>query len=172
MILAAQAIKCRDAKVIIAGGMESMSNAPYLLYARQGFRYGDQKLVDSMIHYGLWCAFEKQHMGHAAEYTAEKSRISREEQDRFAYQSHMKAVRAMESGNFSKELISLAAKDGMIEKDETPRPDTSIEKLSKLRPAFKENGTVTAGNAPGLNDGASALLWSSSMPPSYRHGSS
>ncbi len=159
VILAAQAIKCGDAKVVIAGGMESMSNAPYLLYgARQGFRYGDQKLVDSMIHDGLWCAFENRHMGMAAEYTAQKSKISREEQDRFAYQSHMKAVKAMESGRFAKELIPLQAKDGPIEKDETPRPDTSLEKLSKLRPAFKENGTVTAGNAPGLNDGASALL--------------
>lgn len=159
VILAAQAIRCGDAKIVIAGGMESMSNAPYLLYgARQGFRYGDQKLVDAMIHDGLWCAFEQKHMGMAAEYTAEKSKISREEQDRFAYQSHMKAVKAMETNRFAKELVSLQAKDGAIDKDETPRPDTSLEKLSKLRPAFKENGTVTAGNAPGLNDGASALL--------------
>ena len=158
VILAAQAIKCRDAKMIIAGGMEAMSNAPFLLYARRGLRYGDQKLVDSMIHDGLWCAFEKHHMGNAAEYTAEKSSISREEQDHFAYQSHMKAVRAMEKGKFAKELIPLQAKDGVIDRDETPRPDTSLEKLAKLRPAFKENGTVTAGNAPGLNDGASALL--------------
>lgn len=159
VILAAQAIKCGDAKIVIAGGMESMSNAPYLIFgARQGLRYGDQKLIDSMIHDGLWCAFEQQHMGMAAEYTAQKSKISREAQDRFALESHMKAVKAMETGKFAKELIALAAKDGVIDKDETPRPDTSLEKLSKLRPAFKENGTVTAGNAPGLNDGASALL--------------
>ncbi len=159
VILAAQAIKCGDAQIVIAGGMESMSNAPYLLFgARGGFRYGDQKLIDALIHDGLWCAFEQQHMGNAAEYTAGKSKISREEQDRFAYESHRKAVKAMESGKFANELIPLQAKDGPIDKDETPRPDTSLEKLAKLRPAFKENGTVTAGNAPGLNDGASALL--------------
>jgi acetyl-CoA C-acetyltransferase len=158
VILAAQAIKAGDAKIIIAGGMESMSNTPYLLRgARAGFKFGDQKLVDAMIHDGLWCAFENQHMGLAAEYTAAKSKITREEQDRFAYESHMKAVQAMKSGKFANELIPLQAKDGPITEDETPRPDTSLEKLAKLKPAFKEGGTVTAGNAPGLNDGASVL---------------
>ena len=159
VVLAAQAIKAGDAKLVIAGGMESMSNAPYLLYgARQGFKFGDQKLVDLLVHDGLWCSFEDHHMGNSAEYTAKKSGISRQDQDRFAYQSHMKAVKAMESGKFAKELIPLQAKDGPINADETPRPDTSLEKLAKLRPAFQQDGTVTAGNAPGLNDGASALL--------------
>jgi acetyl-CoA C-acetyltransferase len=159
VILAAQAIKCGDAKIIIAGGMESMSNAPYLVPgARRGFRYGDQKLVDSMIYDGLWCAFEGHHMGNSAEYTAEKSGISREDQDRFALESHRKAVRATEEGRFKDELVPLEGKEGLIEVDETPRPDTSLEKLAQLKPVFKSDGTVTAGNAPGLNDGASALL--------------
>jgi acetyl-CoA C-acetyltransferase len=163
VILAAQAIKSGDAKIVIAGGMESMSNTPYLLKgARAGFKFGDQKLIDAMIYDGLWCAFENHHMGLAAEYTAAKSKITREEQDRFAYESHMKAVQAMKSGKFANELIPLQAKDGPITEDETPRPDTSLEKLAKLKPAFKEGGTVTAGNAPGLNDGASALLIMSS----------
>jgi acetyl-CoA C-acetyltransferase len=163
VILAAQAIKAGDARVVIAGGMESMSNTPYLLKgARAGFKFGDQKLVDAMIYDGLWCAFENQHMGLAAEYTAAKSKISREEQDRFAYESHMKAVAAMQSGKFANEIVALHAKDGPITQDETPRPDTSLEKLAQLKPAFTEGGTVTAGNAPGLNDGASALLIMSS----------
>jgi len=159
VILAVQAICGGDARVVIAGGMESMSNAPYLLPgARRGLRYGDVQMVDSMIHDGLWCAFEGHHMGMAAEYTAEKSGISREDQDRFALESHRKAVRAAQEGRFRHELIPLDAEDGRIEADETPRPDTSLEKLAQLKPVFKEGGTVTAGNAPGLNDGASALL--------------
>ncbi len=159
VILAAQAIKAGDAKIVIAGGMESMSNTPYVLKgARAGFKFGDQKLVDAMVYDGLWCAFENHHMGLSAEYTANKSKITREEQDRLAYESHMKAVKAMETGKFANELISLQAKDGAITQDETPRADTSLEKLAKLKPAFTEGGTVTAGNAPGLNDGASALL--------------
>jgi acetyl-CoA C-acetyltransferase len=159
VLLAAQAIRADDARLIVAGGMESMSHAPYLLYgARQGFKFGDQKLVDMLIHDGLWCSFEDQHMGNSAEYTAEKSKISRADQDKYAYESHMKAVRATQSGKFAHELIPLQAKDGPIDTDETPRPDTSLEKLAKLSPAFKKDGTVTAGNAPGLNDGASALL--------------
>jgi len=159
VVLAAQAIKCGDARVVIAGGMESMSNAPYLIKGvRKGFRYGDQKLIDSMIYDGLWCAFEGHHMGNSAEYTAEKSGISREDQDRYALESHRKAVRATEEGRFKDELIPLEGEEGLIEADETPRPDTSLEKLAQLRPVFKKDGTVTAGNAPGLNDGASALL--------------
>ncbi len=159
VILAAQALQLGEARAVIAGGMETMSHAPYLLLgARQGFRYGDQKLVDSMIHDGLWCAFEDQHMGHAAEYTARKSQISREDQDRFAYESHRKALRATEEGKFQNELIPLETKEGLLDRDETPRPDTSPEKLAQLRPVFQKDGTVTAGNAPGLNDGASALL--------------
>lgn len=159
VILAAQAIRCGDAEVVIAGGMESMSNAPFLLQgARKGFKYGHQKMIDAMIHDGLWCAFENQHMGNAAEYTAEKSGISRQEQDRFALESHRKAVQATEECRFQNELVPLEGQEGAIDRDETPRPDTSLEKLAKLRPAFKEEGTVTAGNAPGLNDGACALL--------------
>ncbi|HED03776.1 MAG TPA: acetyl-CoA C-acetyltransferase [Candidatus Fraserbacteria bacterium] len=161
VLLAAQALKAGDARLLIAGGMEAMSNAPYLLYgARRGFKYGDRKLVDMLIHDGLWCSFAGQHMGNSAEYTAEKSGISREDQDRYAYQSHMKAVRAAREGRFAHELIPLQGKDGPIEADETPRPDTSLEKLAQLRPAFVAQGTVTAGNAPGLNDGAAVLLLS------------
>jgi acetyl-CoA C-acetyltransferase len=122
VILAAQAIKSGDAKIVIAGGMESMSNTPYLLKgARAGFKFGDQKLIDAMIYDGLWCAFENHHMGLAAEYTAAKSKITREEQDRFAYESHMKAVQAMKSGKFANELIPLQAKDGPITEDETKK---------------------------------------------------
>jgi acetyl-CoA C-acetyltransferase len=163
VIMAAQAIRAGDATIVMAGGMESMSNTPYVLRgARAGFKFGDQRLVDAMVNDGLWCAFENHHMGLSAEYTADKSKITREEQDHLAYESHMKAAKAMETGKFANELITLQAKDGAITQDETPRPDTSLEKLAKLKPAFKEGGTVTAGNAPGLNDGASALLMMSS----------
>jgi acetyl-CoA C-acetyltransferase len=159
VIYAAQAIKCGDANALIAGGMESMSNAPYIAQgARAGFRYGDKKFVDAMIHDGLWCAFENQHMGNSAEYTAKRAKITREEQDRFSFESHQKALRAQAECHFKNELIPLQAKDGLIEKDESPRSDTSMEQLAKLKTAFDPNGTVTAGNAPGLNDGASALL--------------
>lgn len=159
LISAAQAIKCGDANAIIAGGMESMSNVPYFMYGmRKGVKAGDQKMVDGMIHDGLWCAFEKHHMGLSAEYTANKSEITREMQDEFSYQSHQKALAAIESGAFAEELIPLEAKDGIIDRDETPRADTTVEKLAGLRTAFSKEGTVTAGNAPGLNDGASALL--------------
>lgn len=159
IISATQAIKCGDANAIIAGGMESMSNVPYFMYGmRKGVKAGDQKMVDGMIHDGLWCAFEKHHMGLSAEYTANKSSITREMQDEFSYQSHQKALAAIESGAFAEELIPLEAKDGIIDRDETPRADTTVEKLAGLRTAFSKEGTVTAGNAPGLNDGASALL--------------
>jgi len=159
LISATQAIKCGDANAIIAGGMESMSNVPYLMYGmRKGVKAGDQKLVDGMIHDGLWCAFEKHHMGLSAEYTANKSSITREMQDEFSFQSHQKALAAMESGAFANELIPLEAKDGIIDQDETPRADTTLERLGGIRTAFSKEGTVTAGNAPGLNDGASALL--------------
>ncbi|HEY5596605.1 MAG TPA: acetyl-CoA C-acyltransferase, partial [Candidatus Bipolaricaulota bacterium] len=159
IIAASQAIRCGDAQAVIAGGMESMSNAPYLAFGlRQGVKAGDQKLADSMIHDGLWCAFEKHHMGLSAEYTAKKSGITRRMQDELALHSHQKALKAMESGAFKDELIPLQASDGPIAVDETPRADSSLEKLGKLKPAFSADGTVTAGNAPGLNDGASALL--------------
>ncbi|MGQ9477403.1 MAG: thiolase family protein [Candidatus Bipolaricaulia bacterium] len=159
VILAAQAIKAGDAKAIIAGGMESMTNAPYALPgARAGFRLWDQQVKDLLVYDGLWCNFEDRHMGLAAEYTAKKSGISREEQDRFAYESHMKAARATEAGKFKEELIPIPFKDGLLERDETIRPDTALEKLAKLKPVFQEGGTVTAGNSPGLCDGASAVL--------------
>jgi acetyl-CoA C-acetyltransferase len=159
VILAAQAIKAGDAKAIIAGGMESMTNAPYALPgARQGYRLWDQQVKDLLVYDGLWCNFEDKHMGLAAEYTAKKSGISREEQDRYAYESHMKAARATEEGKFKEEIIPIPFKDGLLERDETIRPDTTLEKLAKLKPVFQEGGTVTAGNSPGLCDGASAVL--------------
>ena len=159
VILAAQAIKAGDAKAIIAGGMESMTNAPYALPgARAGFRLWDQQVKDLLVYDGLWCNFEDKHMGVAAEYTAKKSGISREEQDRFAYESHMKAARATEAGKFKEEIVPIPFKDAVLERDETIRPDTALEKLAKLKPVFQEGGTVTAGNSPGLCDGASAVL--------------
>ena len=159
LICGVQAIKVGDAQIVIVGGMESMSHAPFLLHGlRSGVKAGDQKLVDAMIHDGLWCAFEGHHMGLSAEYTAQKSCITRQMQDEFSLGSHKKALAAMEAGAFDNELIPLEAKDGPIDRDETPRAETTLEKLAKLRPAFNADGSVTAGNAPGLNDGASALM--------------
>ena len=158
-IMGAQAIKAGDAQAIIAGGMESMTHAPYALPgARAGFRLWDQQVKDLLIYDGLWCNFEDKHMGVAAEWTAEKSGISREEQDEYAYNSHMKAARATEAGKFKEEIVPIETKDGVLDKDETIRADTSLEKLAKLKPVFQEGGTVTAGNSPGLCDGASAVL--------------
>jgi len=162
--LATQAIKLGDADCIIAGGMESMSGTPYVLHgAKAGFKFGDRKLQDSMILDGLWCSFKNWHMGGAAELTAEKSNISREEQDEYAFNSHKKAVAAQENGKFDKEIfpIEIPQRKGdpiIFKKDECPRPNISLEGLAKLRPAFQKDGTVTAGNAPGLNDGSSALV--------------
>ncbi|MFQ6034158.1 MAG: thiolase family protein [Candidatus Bipolaricaulia bacterium] len=159
VIMGAQAIKAGDAKTIIAGGMESMTNVPYALPgARAGYRLWDQQVKDLLIYDGLWCNFEDKHMGVAAEYTASKSGISREEQDEYAYNSHMKAARATEEGKFQDEIVPIETKDGVLERDETIRPDTSLERLATLKPVFQEGGTVTAGNAPGLCDGASAVL--------------
>ncbi len=164
VMLAAQAIKANDGDVFIAGGMESMSNAPYLLpKARTGYRMGDGALVDSVVHDGLWCAFEGVHMGEEAEVVADKYGISREAQDQFAYQSHMKAHAATEAGRFRDEMVpvEVPGKKGptIVDRDESIRPDTSIEALGRLNPVFRmEYGTVTAGNAPGLNDGASATV--------------
>ncbi len=141
-----------------------MSNAPYLLpKARTGYRMGNGELVDSVVHDGLWCAFENVHMGEEAEIVADKYQISREAQDQFAYQSHMKANEATEAGRFRDEMIpvEIPSKKGatVVDRDESIRPDTSIEALGKLNPAFrKEDGTVTAGNAPGLNDGGAATV--------------
>jgi acetyl-CoA C-acetyltransferase len=162
--LAAQAVQLGDSELVIAGGMESMSNCPYLLpQARTGYRLGDGKLIDSMIHDGLWDVYEDFHMGMTGELVAEKYKITREEQDRFAYESHQKAVRARKSCFFESQIlpIEVPQKKGeplVIKYDESPREDTSIEALAKLKPAFKKDGTVTAGNAPGTNDGAAALV--------------
>jgi len=163
VMLAAQAIKAGDADCVVAGGMESMSNAPHYVYGmRGGIKFGNQELVDGLIHDGLWCSFGDCHMGSYAEYTAQKAKVSREEQDRFSFESHQKAVAAMEACRFGAEIVKveIPGKKGptVIEKDESPRKDTTLEALAGLSAAFEKGGTVTAGNAPGLNDGASALV--------------
>ena len=162
--LAAQSIRLGETEIEVAGGMESMSNCPYLIEgARTGFRLGNQQMIDSMIHDGLWDAYEDFHMGMTAELVAEKYKISREAQDRFAVESHHKAVRATKSCFFESQIlpVEVPQKKGapvVVSKDESPREDTSVEALAKLKPAFKKDGTVTAGNAPGTNDGAAALV--------------
>ncbi|WP_371373561.1 acetyl-CoA C-acetyltransferase [Sporomusa aerivorans] len=161
--LAAQAILSGDADIVVAGGMESMSNAPYLLNkARSGYRMGHDKLVDSMIQDGLWCAFNDYHMGITAENVAARYGITREEQDRLAAESQAKAVQAIETGAFKEEIVPVAIKtkkgEVVVDTDEYPRDATTAEKLSALKPAFKKDGTVTAGNASGINDGAAALV--------------
>jgi len=164
VMLAAQAIRAGDAECIAAGGMENMSAAPYLLQdARTGYRLGDGKLVDSMVHDGLWCAVNDFHMGKTGELVAEKYKIVREEQDRFAAASHRKAAAAQAAGKFDREIVPYAIpqKKGeplIFAKDEAVRPDTTPEVLAKLRPAFAEGGTVTAGNAPGVNDAGAAVI--------------
>ena len=168
VMLAAQAIKAGDAQVILAGGQESMSNAPFYMYGmREGVKLGDQKIVDGMIKDGLWCAVCDVHMGGHAEYTAKKAKLTREEQDRFAAESHAKAIAAMEGGRFRDEIVpvEIPGKKGptTIAQDESPRKDTTAESLAKLRPAFPgkdkaDELTVTAGNASSLNDGASAIV--------------
>ena len=162
--LAAQAIQLEEAHLVIAGGMESMSNAPYLLPdAREGMRLGNGKVVDAMIQDGLWDAFENFHMGNTGELVAEKYRITRQQQDEFALNSHRKAVAASREGRFRSQLspISVPQKKGesvLVTVDESPREDTSFDQLSRLKPIFKKDGTVTAGNAPGTNDGAAAVI--------------
>ena len=163
VMLAAQAIKAGDLQCVVAGGMESMSSAPHYLYGiRGGVKAGNQTLVDGMIHDGLWDSFGDVHMGRLAEYTAKKAGISREDQDRFALDSHRKAVAAMEACRFKAEMVPVEVpskkETTRVAKDEGPRPDTTLEALAALKPAFEKDGTVTAGNAPGLNDGASALV--------------
>jgi len=159
VVSAVQAIRCGDGQCMIAGGMESLSNTPHLLYKfRAGVKAGDQSLIDAMIHDGLWCAFEDHHMGFAAEYTAKKSAITRQMQDELAFQSHQKAIRATDAGAFDDEMIAIGEGNHRVPQDETFRRDTSLEKLAALRPAFTPDGSVTAGNAPGLNDAAAALL--------------
>src|SRR5690348_12113961 len=163
VMLAAQAIKAGDEQCVVAGGMESMTNAPHYVYGmRGGIKAGDQNLVDGMIRDGLWDSFSNQHMGNLAEYTAKKAGVSRADQDAFAFASHQKAVAAMEACHFKDQIVpvEIPGKKGptVIEKDECPRKDTTIEALAALKPSFEKDGTVTAGNAPGLNDGASALV--------------
>lgn len=163
VMLAAQAIKAGDAQCIVAGGMEAMSASPHYLYGyRNGIKAGNQTIVDGMIHDGLWDSFGTTHMGGYAEYTAQKAGITRQEQDQFAYDSHRKAVAAIESCKFSQEIVpvEVPGKGGVtrVTTDESPRKDTSLDVLAKLKPAFQKDGTVTPGNAPGLNDGASALV--------------
>jgi acetyl-CoA C-acetyltransferase len=164
VMLAAQAIKAGDGDLFIAGGMESMSNAPYLLAkARTGYRMGDATLIDSVVHDGLWCAVENVHMGEEAEVVAEMYHVTREEQDQFSYQSHMKAQVATEAGRFHEEMVPVEISENkgklVVDRDEPIRPDTTIEALGKLPTAFrKQSGTVTAGNAPGLSDGAAATI--------------
>jgi len=164
VVLAAQAVKLGDSSVVIAGGLESMSNVPYALpKARFGYRLGHGKLVDLMIHDGLWCAFNDYHMGNVGEIVAEKYGISRERQDEYAFNSHRKAVAAILAGKFKSQIVPVTiprrkSEPIVVDTDEGPRADTSIEKLAKLRPVFKKDGSVTAGNAPSVNDAASAVI--------------
>ena len=164
VMMAAQGVQLGDAEVVVAGGMESMSNAPYLLpKAREGFRMGNVQMIDTMIHDGLWCAFENYHMGHTGEVVAERYNVTRAEQDEYAFNSHRKAAAAIKAGKFKDEIlpVEIPQKKGaalVFDTDEPVRADTTLEALAKLKPAFKEGGSVTAGNAPGVNDGASALV--------------
>ncbi len=170
VMLAAQAIRAGDLQVAVAGGMESMSNVPYLVRGyRGGVKFGDQSMVDGLIHDGLWCSFGHCHMGGHAEYTAWKAGVSREDQDQFAYESHMKAAAAIDGGDFAAEIVpvEIVSRKGttVFDTDEPPRRDTTVEALGRLRPAFGGDAppevteySVTAGNAPGLNDGAAATV--------------
>jgi len=164
--LGQQAIQTGNSQIVVAGGMESMSNAPYLLQnARKGFRLGDQKAVDSMVHDGLWDAYNDYHMGNTGENVADKYKITREEQDEYAFNSHRKAISAINECRFKDQIVPVelpSKKKGappvLFAKDESPREDTTIEALRGLKAAFKKDGTVTAGNAPGVNDGAAAVV--------------
>jgi acetyl-CoA C-acetyltransferase len=163
VMLAAQAIRAGDAELVAAGGMENMSRAPYLLFgARAGWKYGDQQVVDAMIHDGLWCAFANWHMGEAAEHIATQCGVSRQEQDRFALRSQQRAAAAWEQGAFAAEVVPVTVGQGArartLTRDEGVRPDTTAEALARLMPAFRPGGTVTAGNSSLLSDGAAALV--------------
>jgi acetyl-CoA C-acetyltransferase len=164
VMLAAQGISTGDASVVVAGGMESMSNTPYALpRIREGLRMGNADILDLMIHDGLWCAFEQCHMGVSGEVVAEKYHVSRDDQDRYAVESHRRAAAATEAGWFRDEMVAVTLPQKksapiVVDRDESIRPDTTLEALAKLRPAFKADGSVTAGNAPGVNDGAAALV--------------
>jgi len=162
--LAAQAIQLEEKEIVVAGGMESMSKAPHMVWGlREGVKFGDVQIKDSMILDGLWCAFDNVHMGITGEVVAEKFGATREEQDKYAFSSHQKAVHAIEKGYFKDEIVpvSVPQRKGdpiLFAVDEGPRKDTALEKLAKLRPAFKKDGTVTAGNASSLNDGGAAVV--------------
>lgn len=164
VMLAAQGIATGDVDIVVAGGMESMSNAPHLMRGgREGLRMGNGTLIDSMIHDGLWDAYSDFHMGCTGEIVADTYAVSREQQDEYAVQSHKKALAAIASGAFKHEILPVEIKQRKgpaltVEHDESPRADTSMESLGRLKPAFKAGGTVTAGNAPGVNDGAAALV--------------
>jgi acetyl-CoA C-acetyltransferase len=164
VMLAAAMIAAGDGDIFVAGGMESMNNGPYLLpKARFGYRLGDGKLVDAMVHDGLWCAFQDQHMGNAAEWIAREYKLTREELDEYAYNSQMKAIAAIDEGRFKDEItpVDVPQRKGppvLFDVDESPRRDTSLEKLARLRPAFQADGIVTAGNSPGITDGAAATV--------------
>ncbi|WP_376792891.1 acetyl-CoA C-acetyltransferase [Thermoflexus sp.] len=163
IMLAAQAIKAGDADLVVAGGMESMSNAPHLIRLRAGMRYGHLQAEDSLIADGLRCPFNQVLMGELAEFIADQFEVTREEMDAFALESHRKAIAAIDSGKFEAEIVSVEVPDGkggtrVVNTDEGPRRDTSMEALARLRPAFRPNGRVTAGNSPGLNDGAAAVV--------------
>jgi acetyl-CoA C-acetyltransferase len=165
-MLAAQAIIAGDADLIVAGGMESMSNTPHLIRGRKGLGYGHRELTDSLLHDGLWDPFEDWVMGMAAEFIADEYEVTREAMDRWSLESHEKAVKAIDAGKFDAEITAVEVpgrkgKVTVVEQDETPRRDTSLDRLASLRPVFKKDGKVTAGNAPGLNDGASAVVISS-----------
>jgi acetyl-CoA C-acetyltransferase len=162
-MLAAQAIRAGDAQLIAAGGIESMSRAPHLLFgARAGWKYGDQKVIDALVHDGLWCPFENWPMGEAAEHIAGKCSVSRADQDRFSIQSHQRAAAAWDAGAFTDEVVPVTvgsgAKAKTISRDEGIRADSSVESLAKLKPAFRPDGTVTAGNASQLSDGGAAVI--------------
>lgn len=164
VMLAAQAIRAGDGDLFVSGGMESMSQAPFLVDARTGsLRYGNAELTDALLHDGLWDPFENWGMGEAAEFIANEYEVSREAMDHYAYQSHQKAIQAIDQGKFKDEIVTVEIKDRkgnitLVNTDEGPRRDTSIEALGRLKPAFVKDGKVTAGNAPGLNDGASAVV--------------
>jgi acetyl-CoA C-acetyltransferase len=162
-MLAAQAVRAGDAQLVVAGGMESMSRAPHLLSnTRTGWKYGPQTVEDALVRDGLWCAFEQWPMGQAAEYTAEQFGISRELQDRYSEQSHRRAAQASQSGAFEREMVPVTLGSGPKQRsltaDEGIRPDTTSDSLARLKPAFRDNGTVTAGNASQLSDGAAAVV--------------
>jgi acetyl-CoA C-acetyltransferase len=164
VMLVASAIKAGDGETYVAGGIESMSSAPYLVpNGRAGARYGHMQMLDSIIKDALWCPFDEHIMGNAAEFIADKLEVTREEMDELALNSHRKAVTAIDAGKFKAEIAPVEIKDGkgrvtVVDTDESPRRDTSLEALAKLKPAFKPDGRVTAGNAPGLNDGAAAVV--------------